>query len=281
MELKSNFHGREWIMERVRKHYETAVAYFGSEKFVVGAFLVGSQNYKLDIETSDVDVKVFVLPSLESIIELGAPESSTWVSEGGEHEDFKDFRLVIKELEKGSPNMLETLFTDYYIINPDYSFIIARLRAYRERIANNNQKGIFNAFYGMAQRFIKLYNEGKSDIKSVVTLLRIRDFIYSYFVLGETYNKSLVPSNLFTLRTLRTQPVEQEKLKAFVDEATKDLEEFKSFSEKKTAHSNDTLGKVVLRDILYDLMYTHLKNEVKDFGFTNFNEVIKNESVLL
>ena len=98
MESKSNFHNREWIMERVRKHYETAVAYFDSEKFVVGAFLVGSQNYKLDIETSDVDVKVFVLPSLESIIELGAPESSTWVSEGGEHEDFKDFRLVIKEL---------------------------------------------------------------------------------------------------------------------------------------------------------------------------------------
>ena len=69
MELKSNFHDREWIMSEVKKKYETAIAYYGSEDFIIGAFLVGSQNYSLDIESSDVDVKIYVLPSINSIIE--------------------------------------------------------------------------------------------------------------------------------------------------------------------------------------------------------------------
>ena len=179
MELKSNFHDREWIMSEVKKKYETAVAYFGSEDFVIGAFLVGSQNYNLDIESSDVDVKVYTLPSLKSIIENDKPESSTWASPDNSHIDYKDFRLVIKELEKGSPNMLETLFTEYYIVNPKYRYLISRLRAYRERIATVDLTRTFNALRGMAQRFINMYNINKEemDSKSVVTLLRIRDFI--------------------------------------------------------------------------------------------------------
>ena len=79
MELKSNFHDREWIMNEVKKKYETAVAYFGSEDFVIGAFLVGSQNYNLDIESSDVDVKIYVLPSLESINLIPSSNSSSLI----------------------------------------------------------------------------------------------------------------------------------------------------------------------------------------------------------
>ena len=158
MELKSNFHDREWIMNEVKKKYETAVAYFGSEDFVIGAFLVGSQNYNLDLESSDVDVKIYTLPSLNSIIENDKLQSSTWIQDDGSHIDYKDFRLVISELEKGSPNMLETLFTDYYVINRKYFYLISRLRAYRERIAVIDQNRTFNALRGMAQKFINMYN---------------------------------------------------------------------------------------------------------------------------
>lgn len=286
MERKSNFHDREWIMNEVKKKYETAVAYYGSEDFVIGAFLVGSQNYNLDIESSDVDVKVYTLPSIESIIENGKPESSTWVQDDGSHIDYKDFRLVISELEKGSPNMLETLFTDYYIINRKYLYLISRLRAYRERIAIIDQNRTFNALRGMAQRFINIYNINKEemDSKDLVTLLRIRDFIYSYFILEDNYKKALVSPNISILRTLRENKVDLDKLKIFVDEAIRDLDEYEEFFKSKLKNERReraSLGKAVLHDILYDLMFTFLKDELKNFEFVSFTDWVKNGEVLI
>ena len=286
MELKSNFHDREWIMSEVKKKYETAIAYFGSEDFIIGAFLVGSQNYNLDIESSDIDVKVYVLPSINSIVENGKPESSTWVQNDGSHIDYKDFRLVINELEKGSPNMLETLFTDYYIVNPKYRYLISRLRAYRERIAVIDQNRAFNAFRGMAQRFINMYNINKDemDSKSVVTLLRVRDFIYDYFVLEKSYKNSLVSSNISVLRALRENNNAPEKLKGFIEEAISDLDKYEEFFKKKIYNKRPepaSLGKAVLHDVLYDLMITFLKEEIKNFEFVSFTDWVKNGEVLV
>lgn len=286
MELKSNFHDREWIMSEVKKEYETAVAYYGSEDFIIGAFLVGSQNYSLDIESSDVDVKVYTLPSLESIIENGKPESSTWVGENNYHIDYKDFRLVINELEKGSPNMLETLFTDYYVVNPKYRYLISRLRAYRERIAVIDQNRTFNALRGMAQRYINMYNINKDEIdnKSVVALLRIRDFISDYFIMEKSYKKSLVSSNISVLRALRENNNAPEKLESFIKEAINDLERYKNFFKKKVDNERlgrAALGKAVLHDILYDLMITFLKEELRNFEFVSFTDWVKNGEVIV
>lgn len=286
MELKSNFHSKEWIMSEVKKKYETAIAYYGSEDFIIGAFLVGSQNYNLDIESSDVDVKVYTLPSINSIIENNKPESSTWVQDDGSHIDYKDFRLVINELEKGSPNMLETLFTDYYVVNPKYRYLISRLRAYRERIATVNLTRTLNAYLGMAQRFINMYNINKEemDSKSVVTLLRIRDFVYSYFILEDNYKKALVSHNISILRTLRNSKIDLEKLKTFVDEATNDLNEYEEFFKKKVDNERKgraALGNAVLHDILYDLMITFLKEELRNFEFVSFTDWVKNGEVLV
>lgn len=286
MESKSNFHSNEWIISQVKERYETAVAYFGSEDFVIGAFLIGSQNYKLDIESSDIDVKVYTLPSLESIIENGKPESSTWTGGNNSHIDFKDFRLVIKELEKGSPNMLETLFTDYYIINPKYKYLISRLRAYRERIAVIDQNRTFNALRGMAQRYINIYdiNKDEMDSKSVVALLRIRDFIYDYFVLEKTYKNSLVSSNISVLRALRENNNAPEKLEGFIKEAINDLDKYEEFFKKKIYNKRPepaSLGKAVLHDILYDLMISFLKDELKNFEFVSFTDWVKNGDFLI
>ena len=286
MELKSNFHDRKWIMSEVKKKYETAVAYYGSEDFIIGAFLVGSQNYNLDIESSDVDVKVYVLPSINSIIENGKPESSTWVSNDNSHIDYKDFRLVINELEKGSPNMLETLFTDYYVVNPKYRYLISRLRAYRERIAVIDQNRAFNAFRGIAQRYINMYNINKDEMdnKSVVTLLRIRDFIYDYFVLEKSYKNSLVSSNISVLRALRENNNVPGKLNGFIEEAISDLDKYEEFFKKKIYNKRPesaSLGKAVLHDVLYDLMITFLKEELRNFEFVSFTDWVKNGEMLV
>ncbi|MBR5938928.1 hypothetical protein IKZ77_00005, partial [Candidatus Saccharibacteria bacterium] len=204
----------------------------------------------------------------------------------GSHIDYKDFRLVINELEKGSPNMLETLFTDYYIVNPKYRYLISRLRAYRERIAVIDQNRTFNALRGMAQRYINMYNINKEgmDSKDLVTLLRIRDFVYSYFILEDNYKKSLVSLNISILRTLRNNKIDLDKLKVFVDEAVNDLDKYEEFFKKKIYNKRPesaALGKAVLPDILYDLMISFLKEELRNFEFVSFTDWVKNGEVLI
>ena len=44
-----NFHSDEWIMNKVKEHYDEALQYFKEEQ-IVGVFLQGSQNYGLDYE---------------------------------------------------------------------------------------------------------------------------------------------------------------------------------------------------------------------------------------
>ena len=54
------------VMQRVQEHLDEALAHFKEEQ-IVGIFLQGSQNYKLDTPHSDVDTKLIVVPSFKDI----------------------------------------------------------------------------------------------------------------------------------------------------------------------------------------------------------------------
>ena len=54
------------VMERVQEHYDEALEYFPEDR-IVGIFLQGSQNYGLEIPSSDVDTKLIVVPTFEEI----------------------------------------------------------------------------------------------------------------------------------------------------------------------------------------------------------------------
>ena len=56
---------KEKIMKRVRAHYEKIYDEYGNR--LVGVFLIGSQNYNLDIESSDVDTIAVIMPSISEI----------------------------------------------------------------------------------------------------------------------------------------------------------------------------------------------------------------------
>lgn len=50
------------IMNRVQDHFEESLTMFDKSR-IVGIFLQGSQNYGLQIPTSDVDTKLIVTPT--------------------------------------------------------------------------------------------------------------------------------------------------------------------------------------------------------------------------
>ena len=77
------------IMERVTDHYTEALKRFNESNIVICA-LQGSQNYGLELPTSDVDTKLIVTPSFRDIALDRKPVSTTFVRDNEEHTEDKD-----------------------------------------------------------------------------------------------------------------------------------------------------------------------------------------------
>ena len=133
----ANFHSDEWIMAKVTEHYNEALTLFPKER-ILGIFYQGSGNYGLDVENSDVDTKLIVLPTVDEIVFNKKPISTTHIRENDEHIDLKDVRLYFQTFYKQNLNFLEILFTPYFIINPNYQNLWEHVVEHREEIARLN-----------------------------------------------------------------------------------------------------------------------------------------------
>lgn len=198
-----NYQAKETIMGRVREHYAEARTIFPEDR-IVGIFLQGSQNYLLDLPTSDVDTKLIIVPTFQDIALNKKPVSTTHVRANNEHIDFKDIRLYIETFRKQNLNFLEILFTDYFIVNPLYAEQWNRLVVNREAIARMNpyravksMKGVaLEKFHAMEHPYptkLDLIEKYGFDGKQVHHLIRVDDYLTRY-INGERYKNCLLPS---------------------------------------------------------------------------------------
>ena len=86
-------------MKRVREHYEVAKTLVPEDR-IVGVFLYGSQNYKMDGPNSDVDTKCLVVPSFEEIAFNKKAVSYEYHFDNGKHMKIVDIREFLKLLKK-------------------------------------------------------------------------------------------------------------------------------------------------------------------------------------
>ncbi len=191
------------IMKRVREHYEEAKQYFPEDRIVLVA-LQGSQNYKLDLPTSDVDTKLIVVPTFKDIALNCRPVSTTHIRANDEHIDFKDVRLYVETFRKQNLNFLEILFTDYFIVNPLYAEQWNKLVKAREQIARMNpyravksMKGVaMEKYHAMEHPYptkLDLIEKYGFDGKQVHHLIRVDDYLARY-INGESYKDCLKPT---------------------------------------------------------------------------------------
>lgn len=255
----------ENIMKRVCDHYEEAKQYFMEDR-VVGIFLQGSQNYGLDLPTSDVDTKLIVVPTFKDIALNRKPVSTTHVRANDEHIDFKDIRLYIETFKKQNLNFLEILFTDYFIINPIYAEQWNRLVEAREAIAHMNpyravksMKGIaLEKFHAMEHPYptkLDLIEKYGFDGKQVHHLIRVDDYLTRY-INGESYESCLKPSP-----ELVTHMLEYKRHKIDLETARKEAREVLAHTELTAdtfcASRSDEEDKNVvelLQDVSYNIM---------------------------
>jgi predicted nucleotidyltransferase len=195
-----NFHSDEWIMDRVREHYNEALEYFPEDR-IVGIYYQGSGNYGLDYPDSDVDTKLIVTPTFEDIAMNKKAVSTTHIRANEEHIDFKDIRLYIQTFRKQNLNFLEILFTKYAIINPVYKAEWYRLVEARETIAHyapvqaiKSMKGIAKEkYHAMEHHYparMAWIEKFGYDPKQLHHLIRVNEYI-SRYIDGESYEACL------------------------------------------------------------------------------------------
>lgn len=158
--------------------------------------LVGSQNYNLDDELSDIDSKLWVFPSYETIYK--GTRLINYIEEisiGDDKCEIKDFRLLFENLKKQNINFVETLFSKYCIVNPFYATYFYELQDYREVIGFYDTPRFLQTMLGqMETRYKKIQSEEVSiekKAKHLYQILRIEEFVKRFFN-GEKYEDCLV-----------------------------------------------------------------------------------------
>lgn len=200
------------IFNRLAEHYKEALEYFPEEQ-IVGVFLQGSQNYGLDIEGSDVDTKLIVLPTLDDICFNRKAVSTTHVRENDEHIDFKDIRLMFQTFRKQNLNFVEILFTEFKILNPLYADLWQQLVDNNELIAHYNpvaavktMKGIaMEKYHAMEHRYpskLDILDKFGYDPKQLHHLYRVEEYLLRY-IRGEEYAKCLISDQPDFLKSVK------------------------------------------------------------------------------
>lgn len=130
---------------------------------VVGIFLYGSQNYNLNYEGSDTDLKAIVIPSINDIVFNNKPISTTIDIPDGLC-DIKDIRLMVQSWRKQNVNFMELLFTEYSYVNPLFYEFFRPLLAARETIVRYNEKRAVDCLRGFVyEKYYRLFKDTPSQ----------------------------------------------------------------------------------------------------------------------
>lgn len=175
------------IDERLKKHLAVVQEKYGDRVVFISA--VGSMNYGLFTETSDVDTKAVILPTYAEIV-LKKPESVT-LQIDDEQCSVKDLRVYINELKKQGINVLETLVTNYYLVNGKFLNQIELLRSWAEEICHYDENKFLSSTIGAACSYAKRWNiayknyleaddDANLDYKSAYNIVRLHNTIHAY-----------------------------------------------------------------------------------------------------
>lgn len=169
-------------MKGMQEHIQFVQCQYSKDKrFIISP--VGSWNYDCADEKSDIDTKAIVIPNLTDIV-YNRCDSIEHVLPNQEHCSIADIRNFMKSIQKGNPQFLEVLFSDYIECNLEmYGEEIHGLIHNREEIARCNPKNTMRAFLGMADRNYQLCkNRTQEDHanKWLYQLARIEECMRKY-----------------------------------------------------------------------------------------------------
>jgi len=200
------------INDAIKREYDE----LSKEYTVYGVFLYGSQNYGLSTPESDIDTKAIIVPSFSDLVHR-PPVSKVRTFEWGEC-DVKDIREMMSSYRKQNVNFIETLFTEYSFIGPEYEDLHKELIGRREEIAHFDEKKALDCFNGLMmqskKRLYKCTDKTWKDIseygyhrKSLMNIYKFRAMVEKY-INGEPYSRVLDNAECIKYRTAVVPEVE-------------------------------------------------------------------------
>lgn len=189
----------EKIQARVQEHYDYLAKRIPVER-IIGVFAYGSVNYGFYEEgISDVDTKAIVLPSFENLMGGHKLISKEYILENGEHCEVKDIRLYVQQLKKQSINFVETLFTQYYVLTPQWEDLWEQYFVNHSRLIAHYDE--LQTIHVAGHHLLSI--KGRTG-KDIYNILRLHGFIKRYYY-GYAY-----PTCIETLQFLN--PMQYKKI---------------------------------------------------------------------
>lgn len=128
--------------------------------------LQGSQNYNLDDDQSDVDVKAFVVPTVEDLLYCRYVENATVATDGGLAE-VKDIRRFPELLKKANPTYIELLFSKMVWTAPWFKDVWNKhIKGKGQKLIEERTNSFFNATRGMIlQKMSSIFKRTEGNSK--------------------------------------------------------------------------------------------------------------------
>ena len=167
------------IMQAVKAHHEFIKAR-GHE--VVMTVLIGSQNYLLDNDNSDIDTFTFILP-FERDLYLGREPLSGEIEVEDGKCMYKDIRLALNLLKKTSPNSVECFIGQYRYYEPKYKSILEKYldNEYTiNKMIHCNYEHMLYAMAGMAHQLTKRNMPAGKRYSHALRLYSMKDNFLSF-----------------------------------------------------------------------------------------------------
>lgn len=248
----------------IQNHYDEVVKKRGRSGVFFTA-LYGSYNYHLNDEFSDVDTKSFIFPTLENLIQKVDAKDLLELKSG--QAQLIDLRQGFDQLWRENISILELLFTDYFIVSERYREYFEWLRDKREDIAAADQQRLArNIYYSALDKYKKLHHVTDTnreniekfgyDTKQLHHILRLNDFMDSYFVKGKSFAESLIsPFPDFNIKVKRGYYVGKVKN-----------------AEESAPIALDHMNEIMRSSHIDRKVHTEVREEFSDFIYDMFGE---------
>ena len=263
------------ILTRLKDHYNESLENFTNDQ-IVGLFLQGSQNYELDLPSSDIDTKLIVVPGFKDIALARKPVSTTHIRANEEHIDFKDIRLYMETFRKQNLNFLEILFTPFTMINSMYFDQWNRLIEARESIARMNpwravksMKGIaLEKYHAMEHAYpskVDVLAKHGYDPKQLHHLVRVDNYLTRY-INGENYEDCLIPDDKMKefLLDIKRGNWPLDKARQLAEVSLAHVEGIADDFCEKTHDEENQEMRELLEDVSYNIMKIAVEKELNN-----------------
>lgn len=263
---------KEKIYEAIEKTYDKL---FNLGYNVIAIFLYGSQNYELSTDSSDIDLKAIIAPTLNDIV-LGKKLVSTTIEINEGLCDIKDIRSMMNCWKKQNVNFIELLFTKYRWINPEYKEILQPLFIHNEEIAHYDEDKALKCIRGMQmEKYHALFKDYPSQkevikkygysAKQLHHIWRLWD-LTSKYVLGKSYEECLVPFNQLkeTLKAMKRYDCPYEKMSEVSDSADLAMRQTEELIKNYRPASVNEEIEILMNKVTTNVIRKALKSELEE-----------------